>query len=333
MQVNREIIRKIPSVWLKSLLVTASLAILIMGLMLFFFDPPALPPLKAISSPFASIDYSNLPAIGFYEARDGTPLAYRHYPAVNPRKTVVLVHGSSGSGHSMHALAQRLRDKGFSAYTLDMRGHGNSGKKGDIAYVGQLEDDLQDFATSVLRGDQTASLAGFSSGGGFVLRLAGSSRQSLFAHYILLSPYLRHDAPTVRQSSEGVNKWAAVSVPRIIALSILGSTGEARLGHLPVLRFAVEQSPSSNQVAQYSFRLWSNFKPHDDFKKDIRAVSQRLDVIVGQQDRMFAAEQFTIIFRSLRPETPVTIVPGLGHMTLTTAPAGAQALADVLDRP
>ena len=40
-------------------------------------------------------DFSHLPKLRSYEARDGTQLAYRHYSA-DSDKIVVLIHGSSG---------------------------------------------------------------------------------------------------------------------------------------------------------------------------------------------------------------------------------------------
>jgi hypothetical protein len=49
-----------------------------------------------------------------------------------------LVHGTAGPGTSMHALAEALRAAGVTAYVLDIRGHGGSGRRGDIDYIGQL---------------------------------------------------------------------------------------------------------------------------------------------------------------------------------------------------
>src|SRR3546814_6500667 len=63
-------------------------------------------------------------------------------------RAVILVHGSTADSASMHSLArarQSMPDPP-TVYALDIRGHGQSGPlRGDIAYVGQLEDDLADF--------------------------------------------------------------------------------------------------------------------------------------------------------------------------------------------
>jgi alpha-beta hydrolase superfamily lysophospholipase len=54
-----------------------------------------------------------------------------------------------------------------------LRGHHNSGRSGDIDYIGQLEDDLADFVAVLrpLHPNASFTLIGFSSGGGFVLRV------------------------------------------------------------------------------------------------------------------------------------------------------------------
>ena len=45
----------------------------------------------------------------------------------------------------IHALAEALAARGVETYAPDIRGHGASGTRGDIGYLGQLEDDLADF--------------------------------------------------------------------------------------------------------------------------------------------------------------------------------------------
>ena len=73
----------------------------------------------------------------------------------------------------MHPLAKALRDAGASVYVPVLRGHGNFGRSGDIDHIGQLEDDLADFIAVLrpLHPNASFSLIGFSSGGGFVLRV------------------------------------------------------------------------------------------------------------------------------------------------------------------
>ncbi|MGH8670313.1 MAG: alpha/beta hydrolase [Burkholderiales bacterium] len=209
-----------------ALLIAVPLAILAgaAGLAITLGAPGDPPVMASINNPFKGVDYSDLPPARHFTARDGAKLAYRAYEAV-PRSavngSVVLVHGSSAAGSTMHVMAKAFAAACYAAYALDVRGHGDSGRKGQIAYVGQLEDDLEDFARSV-NPARPATLAGFSSGGGFVLRFAGDARQKLFSSYLLLSPFLARDAPTSRP--EG-GRWASVGVARYVAVSVLDAAG------------------------------------------------------------------------------------------------------------
>ncbi len=137
--------------------------------------PLAQPPeLNSISQTARSVDRSTMPALERFSARDGTELAYRHYPARGQAtgKIAILVHGSSGSSAAVHALADALAARGVETYAPDIRGHGGSGTRGDIAYLGQLEDDMADFVAVVRKTspDAPITLLGHSAGGGFALR-------------------------------------------------------------------------------------------------------------------------------------------------------------------
>ncbi len=173
------------------------------------------PELRSISAARGTIDFSTLPAIERFQARDGTVLGFRHYPATRAAtgRVAILIHGSSGSsGNAIHVLSTALAAHGVESYAVDIRGHGASGTRGDIGYVGQLEDDLADFVAVVRKTAPTAplTLIGHSAGGGFALRVAGSPIQNLFVRTVLLAPYLGYYAPTNRPNSGG---WAS-PIPR-----------------------------------------------------------------------------------------------------------------------
>jgi hypothetical protein len=93
------------------------------------FDSPRPPPvLKAGNSipGFANWNFGELPAVSSLEARDGASLNYRLYRG-RPDRVIVLVHGSSGTGLTMHKVAQALQAAGASVYAISLRGHGGSG--------------------------------------------------------------------------------------------------------------------------------------------------------------------------------------------------------------
>ena len=171
----------------------------LLALAVVFGGPQPPPPMESINAPFRSVDLSDLALLKRYTARDGARLAFRAYaPTASPAKgSAVLIHGSSASSSSLHPLAKGLAQAGYAVYALDMRGHGESGPKGQITYIGQLEDDVEDFLEAVQpAGPRT--LVGLSAGGGFALRFAASSRQQPFDQYVLLAPFIHRDAPTYR---------------------------------------------------------------------------------------------------------------------------------------
>ena len=74
----------------------------LLTLALVFGGPRSLPPLASINAPFADVDFSDLPLLQPYTARDGTRLVFRFYASSpEPAKgSVVLIHGSSARSTS-----------------------------------------------------------------------------------------------------------------------------------------------------------------------------------------------------------------------------------------
>ncbi len=290
-----------------------------------FGGPSQPPPMGSITDPFRQADYRNLPALQRVAARDGTPLAFRSYRPEGPvRGSVVLAHGSSADSRSMHVLAQALARAGLLTYALDIRGHGGTGTKGRIDHVGQLDEDLEDFVNQ-LAPPPPRTLAGFSAGGGFALRIAGGARQALFDRYLLLAPFLSQDAPTYRPDSGG---WVSVGVPRIVGLSVLNAVGIHALDGLTVTRFALSEQAAAQLTPSYSHALARNYRPPADWQAAIRGAALPMQVLAGAQDEAFDAGRFAEAFAGAgrSQPVPVTLLPGLGHSALTLVPQAVQAV-------
>jgi pimeloyl-ACP methyl ester carboxylesterase len=256
-------------------------------------------------------------------ARDGVKLGYRAYEG-SGTQVVVLIHGSSDNGAGMHPLAKALRDAGTSVYVPVMRGHGDSGRNGDIDYIGQLEDDLADFVRRLqpLHPDASFSLIGFSSGGGFVLRVIGAADEKLFDRFIMISPALPPGAPVIRPDTGG---WVSVAKPRIIALVLLNRLGIDWFNGLPIVAFAT--SPKApNLTSVYSFRLAIDFGAPRDYLVALGRSGKPAVVLVGGSDELFYPDRFAPLFQAARPDLPVTIVPGIGHIGMIVTPEGIAAV-------
>jgi non-heme chloroperoxidase len=305
------------------------LVILVFAGAIIFGGPGRPPPMISIADPFSSVDFSDLPPLTTFTVRDGTKLAYRPYrsaTASSGQGSVVLIHGSSASSSSMHPMAKALSAAGYSVYALDVRGHGASGRKGQIAYIGQLEDDLVDFMHAVSP-PQPMTLAGFSSGGGFAVRFAGSSQQQLFQSYLLLAPFLSQDAPTLRPDAGG---WASVGLPRIIAIATLNGFGIRTFNSLPTVRFAVSENAKAILTPEYSYALTMNFRPQRDYLADIRNMHEPFRILIGANDEVYYPDRFADVLKQAGKDTPVTVIPGVDHIQLILSPTAFEKSIEAL---
>jgi alpha-beta hydrolase superfamily lysophospholipase len=312
----------------------ALIAFIAMAACLMWGGPKPLPPLKSIGDPFNGVRFDNLPALRFFTARDGTQLAYRRYDTAdignsnsnsnsNSKGSVMLVHGSSANSNSVHPLAQSFLEAGYTVYAFDMRGHGKSGVKGQVSYIGQLDDDLEDFVKAV-QPARPRTLLGFSSGGGFALRVAGSPRGIQFDNFLFMAPYIHYKAMTNRSGASAA--WAAMGIPRLVSLILLNRVGVTYFDHLPVLNFAVSESPKADLVRQYSYALALSFQPPDDYRAVMQSIARPAEVIAGSDDELFYADRYRpVLDEAGRSDIPATVVPATGHVNLTLSSAGRAA--------
>ncbi len=284
------------------------------------------PELTSISKTARAVDRSTMPGIERYHARDGTELAYRHYPPRSPAtgQLAIVVHGSSGSSIAVHALAKTLAERGVETFAPDMRGHGASGTRGDIAYLGQLEDDLSDFVGEIRKANPVAplTLIGHSAGGGFALRVAGSPIQNLFVRTVLLAPYLGYDAPSSRQDAGG---WASPDIPRFIGLTALRRLGIVCCESLPTIAFAVPANASQILASTYSYRLMRNFGSSRDYREDLAAAGKPVALFAGAADELMFPDRYK---DAVGQRAPVRLIDGVNHMGIVSDPAAVSVIAD-----
>ena len=290
--------------------------------MIAFGTEDAPPPLASVYDNTKRMDFSGAPALERYTARDGTALAFRSYATVangGHDRVAVLVHGSTGSSLGMNMLAKRLAAAGVAAYALDMRGHGDSGRRGDIDYIGQLDDDVADFLAAIKPQHPTGcfTLIGFSAGGGFTARFAGSAYGDLFDRYIMLAPYLGAAAPTNQPGNGG---WAVAYLPRIYAIAALNQVGLHWFDGLPVIAYAKQP------VATYSWRLAANFRADYDYLGDFARAKKPMTVIVGGADDEMIADHYEPAIAPVRFDVIVKVLPGLGHIDMISAPAALDTI-------
>ncbi len=319
-----------PGMFRRLLIATGLLLLVVFGAFaaVIAFDSPAAPPSLTAGNAIPGIaqwNFAELPKVQTVKARDGAPLNYRAYPG-RPDRAIVLVHGSSGTDASMMKLAQALQAAGATVYAVSLRGHGGSGTiNGDVSYTGQLDDDLADLvkALGLDKPGIHRTLMGFSSGGGFVLRIAGGPQAGLFDNYLAISPYVAPDSPTNKPNAGG---WAGVAVPRVIALTMLSELGLPWFQGLPAVHFATTAKASDTRTPVYSFRLASSLQLARDWRPVLARIARPTSIVVGSGDELFNADQFQPLMQAINPRIAVTVVPNEGHLAMIANPAAIQAI-------
>ena len=275
-------------------------------------------------------DYSHLPQRQQFQTRDGIQLSFRHY-ASQSNKIVILLHGSGWHGRYFLPLAEFISTQGLArVYTPDLRGHGRTPiRRGDIDYIDQLVDDLADFMDMIQQAHPHARiiLGGHSSGGGLAIRFAGSQYGKRAHAYMLLAPFLKYNAPTIRKNSGG---WAQPYTQRIIGLTMLNNIGIHWFDYLPAIAFNMpDEFRDGTETLVYSHRLNTAYAPRN-YTTDLTAITQPFLVVVGTADDAFFAEQFKPVI-SKYTRVQVTLLQDVTHMGVVVGAKVQPVIKDWLE--
>ena len=264
--------------------------------------------------------------------RDGYDLKVRTYGGADDVPLLVLVHGSGWHGLQFDGLGKALQGKA-DVIAPDLRGHGTApGRRGDVDYIGQLEDDLADMIAAVAKPDQKVIMAGHSSGGGLVVRFAGSEHGNLIDGAVLMAPFLKHNAPTTRTDSGG---WAQVLTRRIIGLSILNTFQIKALNHLPILQLNMPKEVLDGPLGEtatvtYSHRLNTSYAPRSNYLKDIAALPPFV-LVVGGADEAFFADEYAPTMGAVTDKGRYELMTGASHLDIVNDPRTLAVLEGFLD--
>lgn len=297
-------------------------------------------PLRANKSAGKTLDFSGtinvlkapLALVGV-KMRDGYDLMTRQVSGPDePAPLLVMVHGSGWHGQQFDRLAAQLGDVA-EVLAPDLRGHGVApARRGDVDYIGQLEDDLADLIKARRKPGQKLVMLGHSSGGGLVVRFAGGEHGAMLDGAVLLAPFLKYNAPTTRPNSGG---WANVLIRRIIGLSMLNAAGIHLLDHLPVIQFAFPASvldgpQGHTATTAYSWRMNTSYAPRADYLKDVAALP-RFVLMAGQEDESFVASGYQPLMSAVTDKGQYRLIEGVNHLDVVDAAATEVAIREYLN--
>lgn len=290
-------------------------------------------------SDVTSQDMSELAELQTLKIDNASPVDYRYYQSTLPtNRLIVLIHGSGWHSMQYAQMATHLAGKGLGhVVTPDLRGHGeNPQRRGDLDYIGQLEDDIAAIITDLKNKHDIKQviIGGHSSGGGLVIRMAGGKHGIIADGCLLMSPFLKYNAPTMRPDAGG---WTSVLVRRTIGLSMLNNIGITALNHLVSIQFdmppSIREGPLGHTATlAYSYRLNTSYAPRSDYEKDVAAISKPMLLLVGENDEAFKAQEFQPTLSALTKHGEYGLIPGLGHLNLTHDQATFDAIENWLIR-
>lgn len=257
-------------------------------------------------------DYSGIPDLTQYPARDGARLDYRYYPS-SAKNLMIILHGSGYHSRYLYKLAKTLSENNVvQVVTPDLRGHGvKPTKRGDVDYIGQLDDDVDDvlqFCRNTYHPEKII-IAGHSSGGGLVLRLMGNQKRQQADGYVLLAPYLAHDAPTTNAQSG----WAKPSLIKVIFAHMLNGFGLHWLDHVVTINFELpRQYRDGSETLAYTHALITSMSPLN-YQSDLQNTSKKTLIVVGENDEAMHVHEYEKVMPKNK-NFEVSIMPHMNHM-------------------
>ncbi|WP_158302156.1 alpha/beta hydrolase [Paenibacillus mesophilus] len=265
------------------------------------------------------MDHLPVPELLPFTARNGSTLYARKYES-NADTAVILLHGISEDGRYLHPFASYLAGSGLAeVYVPDLRGYGPSPeRRGDVDYVGQLDDDIEDLLAVVKR-DRPRSkivMAGHSGGGATALRTLDKAYAEAFDGYLLLAPAIHPSAPINKPS--GPTSTVKVDIPKIVLLTMLNGIGFRLFNHWTVLRNEwPDEKKHPGAALELSYRMAASRILGSKYGKTLRKLTKPALVLVGSEDEQFLADRYAPFLAELN-KAEVIVVPGSNHDGILT---------------
>ena len=94
-----------------------------------------------------------------------------------------------------------------------------------------------------------------------------------------------------------------------------------------MVAFAVDPRAREFLTNSYSYRLFSNFRPHDNYRGDIARSTAPIHVLAGRADEVFVAQNYAAALAGTPQTVSVELIDGVGHMAIVSS---AEALTRVV---
>jgi lysophospholipase len=261
-----------------------------------------------------------------FVAPDGLHLVYDAVETPHPAAAILILHGWSDHAGRWVETAAKLKESGYSAYVLDLRGHGRSGgRRGHLSRFSQLLGDLHAFRRVVfVRTAAPQVLLGHSFGGLVALRYLETQPLEPVARTIVASPFLGLGFavnPLKRLAARLLADLApTVSLPT-------GLDSEA-LSRDPAIGPAYRADPLVHH--RMTAGAWKEIQwAQRAVASDADRIEGPIQFLLSGEDRIVDAEMARAFADGLRGDVQVRWYPEMYHEALHD-PQRDQVIADVL---
>ena len=194
---------------------------------------------------------------GSLNSPDGTRLAYRAWPATDPRITFAVVHGLGEHSGRYERFARGMAPFGMATYAVDLRGHGKSeGARGHVDSWSQWVDDTAAFVAFVESQSKGEVVpVGHSFGGVAMLSTVRSGKLARAKRFVVSSPALRLKVkvPAWKSSLAGI---ASTLSPR---MAMNNEVDAATVSRIPELVEAYRTDPLvHSRISSRLYAEWAN---------------------------------------------------------------------------
>jgi len=261
-----------------------------------------------------------------FVAPDGLQLVFDAFEAPHPSGALLILHGWSDHAGRWAETAEKLKASGYSAYVLDLRGHGRSGgQRGHLSRFSQLLGDLHAFRRVVrVRTGAAQVLMGHSFGGLVVLRYLETQPLEPVAASIVASPFLVLGF-AVNPLKLLAGRLLADLAPRVSLPTGLDSEA---LSRDPAVGPAYRADPLVHN--RMTAGAWKEIQwAQGAVASDAHRIEGPIQFLLTGEDRIVDAGRARAFADGLRGEVQVRWYPEIYHEALHD-PQRDQVFADVL---
>jgi non-heme chloroperoxidase len=249
-----------------------------------------------------------------FTARDGAQLPYRYFGGLSDT-VLIFLHGITEPSLYLRELGQYVAQHNLtSVYLPDLRGYGDSPiRRGDIDYIGQLDDDIEDLFRHVQARHPYARIifGGHSAGGATALRQTIRPIHEDIHAYLLLAPALSPNSPLDRKDGNG--NESKVNVPKYVLLMVLNALGIHRFDQTVVYRrLTPPEKLHGTESCNLSYRLALSRMVDNQYAKYLSRLTKPTFVLVGEDDEVFRADAYEQLY-SKHCSAEVRVISGHNH--------------------